>query len=149
TSTCWPARWPGQPGTSSAKLRTRDVSSMISRTSAVRQARRGADAASVSGITLFAPGIAIEVVAERFPEARRILGHEIQPAHPFRAFPEIEMRHEQPRRTAMLRRERLAFIVRGDHRLAADHIGDRHVGGVIAVAMQHGERLRRDGKSRG
>ena len=68
---------------------------------------------------------------------------EVQPAHPFRALPEIQMRHQQPRRTAMLGIERLAFVTRGDHRLAADQVLDRHVGGVAAVAMGKHVRRRR------
>ena len=43
----------------------------------------------------------------------------VEPAHPFRALPEVEMRHQQPRRAAVLRLERLSVEAEGDPRFAA------------------------------
>src|SRR4029453_15796233 len=96
-STCWPARWPGQPGTSSTSVVARRVSTTLSTTSAVRHARRrppapagGRSAASVALIPLLAPRVAVDVVAERLPEARLVVLHEPQPADPLGRFPEVE-----------------------------------------------------------
>src|SRR5258708_3452984 len=57
--------------------------------------------ASVGGITFFFPGIAGVVITADFPIARRVLGKEFDALEPFRAFPEIEMRHPQPHRPAV------------------------------------------------
>ena len=65
--------------------------------------------------------------------------NEFETAHPFGAFPEIEMRNQQPSRTAVFGGERLAFVAGRDHPLAADEILDGKIGHVAAVAMNHGE----------
>ena len=52
--------------------------------------------ASISRITLLGPGIAAVVIAANLPVARRILLKEFDALQPFRALPEIEMRHHQP-----------------------------------------------------
>src|SRR3981081_2790811 len=138
-STCWPARCPRQSGTCSITLLTRGVSTTISRTLARCQAsrREGAGAASIAVIALLLPGIAVDVIAERLPEARLIRVHEAKPLHPLRAFPEIEMRHEQPGRTAVRRKDRQALVSGRDHGLAADEIGDRKVRRVAALGVGH------------
>src|SRR5918992_5764792 len=141
-STCWPARWLGQPGTSSTSVVARRVSATLSTTSASRQARRrppapagGRSAASVAVIPLLAPGVAVDVVAERLPEARLVVLHETEPADPLGRFPEVEVRDQQARRAAMLGLQRLAVVVGGHHALATDQILDRQVGGVTAIAV--------------
>src|SRR5688572_11784161 len=91
----------------------------------------------VPGVSLLAPGVAVHVVAERFPEARLVRWHVAQLAHPFGAFPEIEVGHEEARRSAVFRRERRALIYEGDHALSLREIGDGHVRGVAAVAHRH------------
>src|SRR5699024_11946389 len=48
------------------------------------------------------------VIAALLPEARRVIGQEFDALQPFGALPEIEMRHHQPHRTAMLLLQRLA-----------------------------------------
>src|SRR4051812_1513614 len=109
-STCWPARWPVQSGTSSTSVTTRAVSAITSRTSAVIHCRRfgrAAGSASIAGIALLKPRIAIDVITELFPEAGPVIAGEFQAAHPFGALPEIQMRHQQPSRTAMFGGERL------------------------------------------
>ena len=60
--------------------------------------------ASFARVALFEPWIATVVVAERLPEPRLVAVDDAQAAHPFGALPEIEMRHDQPHRAAMLAR---------------------------------------------
>src|SRR6476619_8260233 len=76
------------------------------------------ETASVTGEALLAPGIAVDVIAAELPEAGLVSFRELQAAHPFRRLPEIEMRHEEPRRPAMVGRQRLAVVAERDHRLA-------------------------------
>src|SRR6185312_17168458 len=75
-------------------------------------ARRG-----VSAITLLRPGIAVVVIAARFPEAGPVGGDELDAPDPFGAFPEIEPRHDRAHRTAMLARQRTAFPGMGEQRV--------------------------------
>src|SRR5262247_1649145 len=113
-STCCPARWPGQSGTSRTSVVARGVSATLSTTSACRQARRragasaGGGAASIAVIALLTPGVTVDVVAERLPEARLVVFHEAQPANPLRRLPEVEVRDQETRRAAVLRCQRLA-----------------------------------------
>src|SRR4029077_4717603 len=136
-STCWPARCPRQPGTCSITLLTRGVSTTISRTLARCQASRREGTASITVIALLLPRIAVDVIAERLPEARLICVHETNPLHPLGAFPEIKMRHEQPGRTAVRRKDRQALVSGRDHGLAADEIGDGKVRRVAAMGVGH------------
>src|SRR4051812_7611647 len=53
-------------------------------------------------VPLFGPGIAAHVIAARFPIAGLVLFHERHVAEPLRALPEIEMRHHEPHRAAVL-----------------------------------------------
>src|SRR5450755_2443332 len=64
--------------------------------------------ASVAGIALLGPGIAAVVIAAHFPIARRIVLEEFDALQPLRAFPEIEVRHHQPHRTAVFLLQRRA-----------------------------------------
>src|SRR5881397_2313082 len=89
---------------------------------------------SVVGVALFLPGIAADVVAERLPEAGRVLVHETQAADPFRALPEIKVRDDESRRTAVLGRERLAVVLVRDERLPVEGVRQEQVRGVPAVA---------------
>src|ERR687897_1060351 len=120
-STCWPARGPGQPSTSRTRVMARAVSGAVSTTSTPRQrSRRPVDSAdwSIASIALLAPGVAVDVVAERLPEARLVVLHEAQPADPLGRFPEAEVWDQQARRAAMLGHQRLAVVVGGHHALA-------------------------------
>src|SRR3954453_3354562 len=125
-STCWPARWPFQPGTSSVNVAARGVSGAIRATVASRQ--------SVALIALFKPRVSAVVVAEGLPEAGLVLLREREPAPPFGALPEVEVRDEQPGRAAVLGLEVVA-VVGVDHPcLAAGDVLDRQVGRVATVA---------------
>ena len=57
-----------------------------------------------SPVPLLQPRVAVEVVAGLLPEPGVVVGHHHQPAHPLRALPEVEVRHQQPGRAAVLRR---------------------------------------------
>src|SRR4051794_26833514 len=122
---CWPARWPSQPGTSRVSVAARGVSGAIAATVATRQ--------SVALITLFKPGVSAIVVAERLPEARLVLVHEMQPAHPLRALPEVQVRDEQTGRAAVLGLEVAAVVAVHDPCTSARQVLERKVGGVAAV----------------
>src|SRR5262245_23958272 len=99
-STCWPARCPSQPGTSSVSVAARGVSGAVAAIVAVRQ--------SVALIALLKPGVSTVVIAERLPEAGLVILGEDQAADPFRALPEVQMRDEHPGGPAVLGLERLA-----------------------------------------
>src|ERR671911_2478198 len=73
---------------------------------------------SIVRVALFAPRVAVVMVTAQFPETEFIALGELERIHPFRGFPEIEMRHKQPRRSAMLGRKRLAGVPGCHHRLA-------------------------------
>jgi hypothetical protein len=64
------------------------------------------------------------VIAADFPIARRILRQEFDALQPFRTFPEIEMRHDEPHRSAMLLRQRLARPAVGEQRVLGGEIFD-------------------------
>src|SRR5262249_37515062 len=144
-STCWPGRCPSQWGTCSNRLLTRNVSFMISRTSASCHSRRrpGAPPTSITVVPLLFPGVAIVVVTQRLPETTLILFHESQSSQPLRAFPKIEVRHEEPGRTTMLGRNRRALIAGHDQTSAANEIGNRKVRCVTSIAMGHDVRFGR------
>src|SRR5205823_13080650 len=91
---------------------------------------------SVSAVPLFLPGVAVDVVAERLPEARLVSLHDPKAAHPLGALPEIEVRHDQPRRPAVDRLERLVVELVGHEGLPIDRLIDGKVGGVAAVAVR-------------
>ena len=108
TSTCWPALWPGQPGTSSRSVVAVAVSGRTSVTVATRQTRRSAG--SVTPISLLTPRITVVVVAGALPEALLILAQQLDFPHPLRALPQVQVRYEQPGWPAVLGRQRLAVV---------------------------------------
>src|SRR4051812_29602447 len=129
TSTCCPARWPGQSGTSSTSVRALGVSVMTSTTVASRQAilgtRDGTElprGSPVTSVSLLTPRVSIVVIAKRFPESGPVVLHETQLPHPLRAFPEIEMRYQEARGAAVLGRERRTIVVHRHPCLAAGHV---------------------------
>src|SRR5919204_1795206 len=89
---------------------------------------------SIAAVALLFPRITVIVIAERFPEARRVPVRQVQAADPFGTLPEVEVWHDQPRRTAMLRRQRLILIPVCDERLAALQVRPGQVRRVPAVA---------------
>src|SRR5919202_7035661 len=135
-STCWPALWPAQPGTSSTTLLVLGVSGTTSITSArCQESLRGCTAVNlVSPITLLAPGVAVVVVAQALPETWFVVVHEPQASNPLGALPEIEVRDEQARRAAVLGLQWLPLVGVGDPRLAIRHVLEGHVGRVSPIA---------------
>src|SRR5262249_4641135 len=131
--------------TCSTRLLTRYVSTTTSRTCASCHSSRrtGWSAVLVTFIPLLFPGVAVNVVAERFPESGLILVHEAECANPFGTLPEIEMRDEQPSWTAMCRRNRQTRIAGHDSPLAPNKVRHGDVRCVISVAMSHDIRSRR------
>src|SRR5712692_7122555 len=59
-------------------------------------------------VSFLGPRIAAHVVAVLLPEARAIAVHELQAADPLGALPEVQVRHEQTQRPAVLGRDRFA-----------------------------------------
>src|SRR3954447_10674212 len=105
-STCWPARCPSQPTTASVSVTARGVSVRFASTCARRHAMRGTT--SVAVIPLLTPGVAAVVVAEPLPEAGAVAAHDLDPAHPLRALPEVEVGDEEARGPTVLGLQRLA-----------------------------------------
>src|SRR5690348_12844308 len=86
----------------------------------------------VAPVPLLAPRITVDVVAVRLPEARLLLLVEPDLLDPLGALPEIEMRHQHARRTAVLGRQGLAVVLVDDPRLAVHQVLERQVGRVAA-----------------
>ena len=74
------------------------------------------------------------VVAQRLPEARLILLDQAQAPYPLGALPEVEVRHQQACRAAVLRLQGLAFIGVDDPGLPSSHLVQRQVGGIAPIA---------------
>src|SRR4051812_16192086 len=92
-----------------------------------------ARATSVTLIALLEPGIAAVVVAVALPETRLVVVEHAQTGDELSALPEVEMRHEQARRAAVLAFERFAVEVPHHPGLSARHIGERQVRRVTRV----------------
>src|SRR5215471_5016447 len=92
--------------------------------------------AVLSAITLLRPGIAAHVVAAHFPETGPVLGHEGDPPKPFRALPEIELRHHRSYGSAVLAGDRLALPGMGEQHVVVVEIGERQVRRVVVVARE-------------
>src|SRR5207253_10767035 len=87
----------------------------------------------VPAVPLFLPRIAVVVVTERFPESGLVTLDQAKPADPLRALPEIKMRYDKPRRTAVFGRERLAGVLVGNEGLSVDDVGRPESRVVAAV----------------
>ena len=127
------------PGARARGSCTRGVSSTDSTTSASCQLSRPRSAARAMGRRSCGSRS-----PPRSPARRRA---QPQPAHPLGALPEVQVRHEQPRRPAVLGLERLAVVAERDPGLAAGHVLERQVGRVAAVA-ERDARTRRSSRRR-
>src|ERR1700693_1196666 len=85
-------------------------------------ARAAPSPTSIPGIALLLPGIPVHVVAPQLPEPRLVSFGELQCLDPLRRFPEVEVRHQQARGTAMLGRDGLAVVGDRDHPAAAHQV---------------------------
>src|SRR3954453_21440768 len=143
---CCPGRWSIRSCTSSRSSTERWIGRRTPETVAVRQPPRGASgtpAPRTSGLVtlvpLLAPGVTEVVVAVLLPEPGLVAGEERQLAHPLRVLPEVEVRHQQRARAAVLDRQRLAVELPHHPRLAAGHVLERQVGRVPGLRGGHGE----------
>src|SRR5918994_6544119 len=90
---------------------------------------------SVALVALLEPRIAAVVIAQLLPEPWLVVLGEDQPAHPFGAFPEVQVRNKEARRSSMLGLELVTVVAVDDPRLAAGDVLDREVRRVAAVAQ--------------
>jgi hypothetical protein len=74
------------------------------------------------------------------PRSRVVRIPQFQAAHPLGALPEVQVRHEQPGRPAVLSCQRLAVVGVSHPRLTAGQVRHRHVGRIAPVAVGHRER---------
>src|SRR6266480_1021997 len=110
-------------------------------TVATRHSSLGAAGAAIGWLTsgiplvaLLSPRIAAVMIAELLPKTGLVTVQQLKPAHPLRALPEIEVRHEETRRPTMLRRKRCPIVTEHHPRLAARYVTNGQVRGVSAIA---------------
>src|SRR6478752_2267919 len=90
----------------------------------------GSDTRSVALIALLTPRVAQIVVTIALPEALDVVVQQGDLADPLRALPEVQMRHQQPHRPAVLARQRAPLVRPDDPRLAVAQVRERQVGCV-------------------
>src|SRR5207248_7125817 len=78
-------------------------------------------------VTLLCPRIPPHVISVLLPESRQVVLQQLEPTHPLRALPEVEMRHEQPRGPAVLRRQPLTAPAEGDQVLGPVQVREGQV----------------------
>ena len=74
------------------------------------------------------------MIADRLPESQAIFPDEFEAADPFRAFPKIEVRHQQARRPPVLGREGTSVVFVNNPSLSAADVGKWQIRRVTAVA---------------
>src|SRR5215211_1113760 len=77
---------------------------------------------SVAPEPLLLPGVAVVVVAEALPKAGLVGVQQLDPPDPFGALPEVQLRHQQPGRAAVLGLQVLAVVAERDPSLAIHEI---------------------------
>src|SRR5262245_2665668 len=96
---CCPGTKGAGPGNAKKKLLMRGVRGMTETTRAMVQASfRGlatASIASVPGVALLLPGIAVHVIAAELPETGLVALGELQRVDPLRRLPEVQVRDQQ------------------------------------------------------
>src|SRR5579864_1207377 len=90
-------------------------------------------------VAFFVPGIAAIVIAAFFPKPGAIRGDELDPLNPFRALPEIQLRHDRAHRPAMLAWQGLALPGVREKYVVIIEISERKVRRVIVIGMKHDE----------
>src|SRR3954467_15885036 len=88
---------------------------------------------SISGVALFSPRVTVVVVTQTLPESGYVAVAQLNGSHPLRGLPEVQMRHQQPRRAAVHRAKRFALVAVDNPGLSTEKVGHRDVGGVAAV----------------
>jgi len=96
-------------------------------------------APSIVEITLFEPGIGAVVIAVNLPVPRRVLGRELDPLQPLRAFPEVEMRDDEANRPAVFPRQRLTLPCVRHDAVFGGEILQSDIRRVVIVAVQNDE----------
>src|SRR3954453_9547951 len=91
---------------------------------------------SVPGVSLFAPRVAIFVVAKRFPKSRLVVEQKVDTADPLRRLPEVQVRHEEACRTSVCWGELLAVEVKVVPPLAIGQVLEWKVARVAAILVQ-------------
>src|SRR5690554_6129627 len=81
-------------------------------------------------ITLFAPWIAVIVVAPALPVARRVARDEADPRQVLGALPEVEIRDERPHGGAVRKAQWLPLELERDEDTRGESLRHRHVRGV-------------------
>src|SRR5215216_857725 len=94
---------------------------------------------SVAPEALLAPGVAVVVIAQALPEAGLVLVQQLNPADPLGALPEVQVRHEQPRRAAMLGLQLLTVVAERDPGLVDGQVLQRQIAAVAAVRLRQRE----------
>ena len=79
----------------------------------------------ITRVSLLFPRVAVVVIAKRLPEPGLVFRDEFEAAHPFGAFPKLEMRDQQTHRTPVLRRERLFIVFVHNPRFTALNVAER------------------------
>src|SRR5262245_14773444 len=85
---------------------------------------------SVALVALFEPRVASVVVPAYLPETGFVVIEQRDARHELGALPEVQMRHQQPRWSAVVGRQRRAVGLERNPRLAASDVGERQVRGV-------------------
>src|SRR3954471_1793410 len=83
--------------------------------------------ASVALVPLFLPRVAAVVVAVALPEPGLVVVEQTQPGDPLGALPEVQVRHQQPGRAAVLGGQRLPVGVPDHPGLATGDVVEREV----------------------
>src|ERR1700730_6377315 len=83
--------------------------------------------ASLPPVALFGPRVAAHVIAVLLPETGLVAVHELEPAHPLGALPEVQVGHEQTQRPTVFRADRLAIAHVDEHVLVAQKIVETQV----------------------
>lgn len=100
------------------------------------------------GIPLLFPRIGAHVVAVDFPESRRVDVQELQRADPLRALPEIQLRNDEPARSAVVGLEVLAIVLRRQENVLALQVFERDVRRVTLLGARDGRRRFRPDRAR-
>src|SRR5689334_17241237 len=91
---------------------------------------------SVTGVPLLLPRVAPRVIAVLLPEPGFVVVEDPQPRDPLGALPEVQMRHQQPRRTAVLGGQRFAVELPGEPRPSTGQVRQWQVRGVPGVRVR-------------
>ena len=70
----------------------------------------------------------MHVVPVPLPKSSFVAIQQLQPGDPLRALPGVQLRDDQPRRPAVLLRQRLAIVQKRHQRVLGQKIGQRKIG---------------------